>query len=64
MEHIHFMWKHLYPYRSKCGFMFWVERHKHWTKTYIPTPWESIGYALESIEPSLLAGFNYNVFNA
>ena len=33
---------------SKCGFMFWVERNKHWTKTYIPTLWESIGYFIEN----------------
>ena len=28
MEHVHFMWKLLYPDGSKCGFVFWVERHK------------------------------------
>ena len=33
----------IYYASSKCDFIFWFNKNKHCTKTYILIPWESIG---------------------
>ena len=65
MEHVLFMWKHLYtmPVVS-VALCFGLKDINTGQKHTFPPPGNQLGMHWKSIEPSLLAGFNYNVFNS